>query len=209
MHGTIAFVAVCCACSTFGEFTQTDRDRVQHMLRDVSNDVKEHYYDASLHGLDWDARVAAAKVEIDKAESLNRAMSHVAGLLDSLNDSHTRFLVPLRPYRHDYGWRWLMVGDRCLITQVRPGTDAEAKGLRPGDEVLAVNGFGVGRDSLRKIEYVFKSLRPQPGLRLVLKDLAGAERQLDVMAHAETIVGSGRGGTQDIGDMIRAVEDQA
>ena len=60
----------------------------------------------------------------------------------------------------------------------------------------------------RKEKTTFRSLTEQ-GLRLVLKDLAGAERQLDVMAHAETIVGSGRGGTQDIWDMIRELEDQA
>jgi C-terminal processing protease CtpA/Prc len=212
MHGGVAFVAVCCAlfaCASGNEFTQVDRDRVQHMLRDVSGDVKEHYYDASLHGLDWDARVTAAKEEIDKASSLNQAMSHVAGVLDSLSDSHTFFLTPPRAFRHDYGWRWQVVGDRCLITHVRPGSDAEAKGLKPGDEILGVNGFRAGRDSLWKIEYVFKNLRPQLGLRLLAKDLAGAERQLDVLAHAEPIVGGGRGGTQDIWDIIRELEDDS
>ncbi|HYM74422.1 MAG TPA: hypothetical protein VE377_00465, partial [Candidatus Dormibacteraeota bacterium] len=133
MKATMAFVAVCCACGTTAEFTRVDRDRVQHMLRDVSDDVKEHYYDAGLHGVDWDAHVAAAREQIEQADSLNRAISHVAGVLDLLQDSHTFFLAPQRRYRHEYGWRWLIVGDRCLVTSVKPGSDAEAKGLVPGD----------------------------------------------------------------------------
>ncbi|MFN2547306.1 MAG: S41 family peptidase [Myxococcales bacterium] len=206
---TVAFVALCCACGTTAEFTQVDRDRVQHMLRDVSDDVREHYYDPHFQGIDWDARVAVARRQIDQSDSLNRAMSHVAGVLESLDDSHTFFLAPARPFRHDYGWRWLVVGDRCLITSVRPGSDAETKGLKRGDEVLAVNGYGVGRDSLWKIEYVYNSLRPQVGLRLVVKDLAGRERQLDVMAKVETIVGGGRGGALDYWDIVRRLEDRA
>jgi len=209
MKGAIAFVAACCACGTTGDFTRVDRERVQHMLRDVSSDVREHYYDPRLHGVDWDARVAAAREQIDQADSMNRAISHVAGVLEALGDSHTFFLTPPRPYRHEYGWRWLMVGDRCLITSVRPGSDAEAKGHVRGDEILAVNGYGVSRESLWKIEYVFKSLQPQPGLRLVVKDVTGVERQIDVMAQMERIVGGGRGGAMDRWDLIRELENRS
>lgn len=177
------------------------------MLRDASTDVKEHYYDLHFHGVDWDARVAKAQDEIAKASSLNMAMSHVAAALDSLNDSHTFFLPPMRPYRHDYGFLLQMIGDRCFVIRVRPRSDAEAKGVKPGDELLAINGFGLSRNSLWKVEYVFNSLRPQPGLRLILKDLSGAERQVDVLAQIEQIVGGGRYGTEDAGDLARQDED--
>ena len=49
-------------------------------------DVKKYYYDPALHDLDWDARVLQAKENIDKADSLNSAVSKIAALLDSLND---------------------------------------------------------------------------------------------------------------------------
>src|SRR5438046_1562347 len=136
----VGFVAVCSAafaCASAHEYGSLDRERVQKMLRDASRDVTEHYYDPRFHGIDWDARVARARADIDKATSLNQAMAHVAGALDSLNDSHTFFLAPARRYRLEYGWRAQMIGDRCLVTRVRPGSDAEAKGLKPGDELRA------------------------------------------------------------------------
>src|ERR1039458_7734764 len=70
------------------DFTPKERGQAQAMLSDVSNDVKTNYYDPQLHGLDWDAKVRDAKEKIDKADSLNRALSSIAAVLDGLNDSH-------------------------------------------------------------------------------------------------------------------------
>ena len=152
------------------------------MLNDVADDVKRHYFDPQFHGLDWDAKVRDAKEKIDKADSMNRALTHVAALLDSLNDSHTFFLPPPRPYTHDYGFQLLMVGDHCYITHVRPGSDAESKGLKPGDEIVTLNGYTPTRDDFWRMQYLFWILRPQPGLQLHLRAPDGSERQVAVMA---------------------------
>ena len=69
----------------------------QAMLQGVADDVKKHYYDPHLHGLDWDAKVLEAREKIDNADSMNRALTQIAVLLDSLNDSHAFFLPPPRP----------------------------------------------------------------------------------------------------------------
>jgi len=182
------------------------------MLTVISADIKKHYYDPKLHGLDWDATIEKAKASIDGADGINRALSSVAGALDALNDSHTFFLPPPRPFRHDYGWQMQMVGNRCFVTQVRPGSDAEAKGLKSGDEVLSVNGFAPIRDNLWKMEYVFNTLRPQGGLHLRLRSPAGAERQVDVMASIKQFSRvknlTGEGGAQDVWDIIREDENE-
>ncbi len=60
------------------EFSSNDRGQVKTMLRVVADDVKEHYYDAKFHGVDWDAAVAAAEAKIDAATSMSMALSHVA-----------------------------------------------------------------------------------------------------------------------------------
>lgn len=171
--------------SIFGwpqQYTKSDRSFAQQMLRDVAGDVKKYYYDAKLHGVDWDARLAEARKNIDSAESLNGAVSEIAALLDSLNDSHTLFSPPPRTYVDDYGYKMQMFGDRCLITRVRPGSDAENKGLKPGDQILAVDGHPVSRKTFWRIHYIYDVLRPQPGLQLTLLDNSGTQRQLEVMA---------------------------
>ena len=73
-----------------------------------------------------------------------------------------------------------MVGDHCFVTRVRPGSDAETKGVKPGDEILGLNGFAPNRDVLWKMQYVFNVLRPQPALRLELQDPGGQQRKVDV-----------------------------
>jgi hypothetical protein len=110
----------------------------------------------------WDAKVRQAQENIDKADSMDSAVSELAALLDSLNDSHTAFILPLRNYVHRYGFSMKMIGDRCYVIRVHPGSDAEKKGLRRGDQVLAVNDLPVTRKTFWKIEYIFQFLRPQP-----------------------------------------------
>lgn len=186
-----------------------DRDRVQYMLRTISADIKKHYYDPKLHGVNWDDAVAEARSKIEKTDSLNMAMSHLAAALDSLNDSHTFFLPPPRPYHHDYGWQAQMFGDHCYVTRVRPDSDAAAQGLAPGDEILAINGYKPSRDNFWKMEYVYHTLRPQPGLRLTLKNPDGKERQLDIKAklRVKKRIADLTGASNDIFDFVREGEN--
>jgi carboxyl-terminal processing protease len=189
-----------------------DRDRAQGILRVIAGDVQKHYYDPKFHGLDWDAKVGEAKEGIAKADTFNRAMSSIAAVLDTLNDSHTFFLPPQHEFRLSYGFEYQMVGDRCFVTRVRPKSDAEGKGVKPGDELVALNGFNVNRDDLWKMQYVFSVLRPQPALRLALRDEAGAQRQVDIAAkirqHKRITDLTFSGAGQDIFDLIRESETE-
>jgi carboxyl-terminal processing protease len=160
-----------------------DKTRAEDMLKEIQGDVRKNYYDPGLHGLDWDAEVRATKQKIEESPSLNMAMSHIAALLDKLNDSHTFFLLPPRPYKHQFGYSESIIGDRCFIARVRPGSDAEKKGLHIGDEVLAINGYVPTRANLWKMQYVFRGLRPQPNLTLDLKTPEGAGEKLIIDAN--------------------------
>lgn len=164
------------------QMSKLDRDRVQGMLEVKSKDVRKHYYDTELHGLDWNARVAEAKEKIKQQTSLGMAFAHVAWLLDGLNDSHTFFLPPSRPVRHSYGFEAAMVGDKCYVMRVRPGSNAATKGVKPGDEVLAIEGYAPNRQIMWKMDYRFRVLRPQPDLQLALRDPAGRQREVVVAA---------------------------
>src|SRR5580698_7972494 len=76
------------------KITSLDRDRAQVMLKEISSDIKKHYYDPTFHGVNWDAKIEDAKQRINAADTMNRALSEVAAALDSLNDSHTFFVPP-------------------------------------------------------------------------------------------------------------------
>src|ERR1700746_1355421 len=91
------------------QYTKADREFAQEMLKKVAADISKYYYDTKLHGVDWDAKVREAKTNIDAADSLNGAVSEIAALLDSLNDSHTSFYPPPRTTTHDYGFRMEMI----------------------------------------------------------------------------------------------------
>jgi carboxyl-terminal processing protease len=160
-----------------------DRGLARAMLHSVHDDLKNFYYDRQFHGVDIDARFHEAEDKVKAAPTMNHALSEIAAALSSLNDSHTFFLVPPRPYRHDYGWRMQPVGDSdSFVVAVRPGSDAEKNGLKPGDQVLSVNGYAAIREDMWKIYYVFDILRPQRSLRLVIRTPDGNTRQIDAMA---------------------------
>jgi C-terminal processing protease CtpA/Prc len=174
-------LTACCATAQ-QTFSRVDRERALEMLNVIGRDVRVQYYDPKFHGVNWDSNLAEMRQKIEQAPSLNMALAHIAAALDKLNDSHTFFLPPRHVAKTDYGFQYQMVGDRCFVTRVGPGSDAEIQGVKAGDEVLAINGYAVTRDTLWKIEYTYSVLRPQPGLRLALKDPAGRERKLDVAA---------------------------
>jgi carboxyl-terminal processing protease len=206
---SLALFAVCAhAQQTQPPMTSLERQRAIEILQVTASDVKKHYYDSKFHGVDIDAKVAEAKQQIEKEPSFNRAMSHVAAVLDALNDSHTFFVPPQHAYRHSFEMQYQMVGNHCFVTQVRPKSDADSKGVKPGDELVAINGYAVTRDDLWRMQYAFGILRPQPGLHVELKDPSGATRQLDVMAkfretqRVEDVTGNG------IWDLIRQEETE-
>jgi carboxyl-terminal processing protease len=194
------------------EMSTLDRGYAQSMLRTVADDVRKHYYDPRFHGIDWDATVAGARAQIEKASSMNDALAGIADALDALNDSHTFFVPPPHADRYDYGWTYQMIGERCFVMGVRPGSDAAAKGVKSGDEILSINGYTPTRTNIAKMQYVFFLLRPQLRLRLKLREPTGNQRQVDVetkVIRGKRIMdlsGGGQGG--DLFDLMRQQENE-
>ena len=182
--GMIAAIMLSIVCRLWCQqpISGLDRDRAQGMLMVVSAEVTKHYYDRNFRGVKWDARVEEAKQKIGKADSLGMALSHIAGALDALNDSHTFFVPPQHGVRVDYGFQFQIVGQQCFVTRVRPKSDAETKGIKSGDQILGINGYSVNRDDLWKMQYVFSLFRPQPQLHLELQDPSGGQRTVDAVA---------------------------
>jgi len=159
-----------------------DRDRGQIMLDRIKDELKKNYYDPNYRGMNLDVRFKTASDKIKEASSVGQIFGTIAQVLIELDDSHTFFLPPGRVVETDYGWTMMMVGDHCYVSSVDEGSDAEAKGVKPGDEVLQVSGWSVDRKTLWKIQYLFDTLRPQPGLRVVLRSPNSPVREIDLAA---------------------------
>jgi C-terminal processing protease CtpA/Prc len=193
------------------KFDSQQRDRMRDILRLIASDVKKNYYDTGMQGFDFDGRVKDADERLKKSESLGQSFNIIGWTLDGLKDSHTRFSPPGRTTRQDYGWRMSMVGDHCYVTHVHPGSDAEAKGLKPGDEILSINGNVPTRETLHTLEYIYNLLAPQAGLRLQVRSPEGQPHQLDILAkarHMKKVLDlTGDSGDGDIWDLIRESEN--
>ncbi len=155
------------------------------MLRNVQHELEKHYYDLSFHGVDLKARFEQAEAALATATSQGQLFGIIALAVLELDDSHTSFIPPQRAATVEYGWRLLAVGSHSYVTAVRPGSDAEAKGLRPGDRVLAVDGYPLTRENQRMFYYRYYLLQPQAAVRLSLEGIDGTRRELELAAEVK------------------------
>lgn len=156
------------------------RQQAMSMLKNVKNAIKNDYYDPNFGGMDLDTRFKTAEEKLKAAETLGQAFGIIAQAVSDLNDSHTRFYPPSRNVIVEYGWRVRLIGDKAFITAVKEKSDAEAKGVKVGDEVLKLNGFRPTRKDLWKVIYFYHQLNPQSKMLLELKSPGGDARQIEV-----------------------------
>src|ERR1700752_599314 len=160
-----------------------DRDRGQVMLSSIKDSLKKNYYDPNFRGMDLETRFKTASDKIKEATSVGQIFGVIAQVLIELDDSHTFFNPPSRAVDTDYGWSMMTIGDRCFVSSVDKGSDAEAKGVKPGDEVLQAGGYNIDRTNLWKFQYLYDTLSPQPGIHVVLRRPNATQPiELDLMA---------------------------
>ena len=194
-------------------FDRIERERALSMLSTIKDQLKKNYYDPSIRGMDVDTRFKAAEEKIKQANSLGQAFGIIAQALLDLNDSHTSFSPPSRSVSVEYGWQMQAIGDQCYVVAVKPGSDAEVKGLKPGDTVISIDGFKPSRKELWKMEYYYYALSPRPGMRLVVQSPGQPARQVDVAARVRqerrVIDLAGKNASFDLNELIRESEDSA
>jgi carboxyl-terminal processing protease len=163
-----------------------DRQRGEMMLQSMRRDLHEHYYDPSFKGIDLDARVEAARQRVKAAASLADVLGIVAQVAADLNDSHTRFLPPMRATDVEYGWTTRFVGDQAYVREVDAGSDAARQGVKAGDKVLQIAQYTPTRDNELSLWYLLQALRPQPSLRVVVQAPREAPRTLTLASKVIT-----------------------
>lgn len=163
------------------------RDEVENWVHQISEVIQADYYDRTFHGIDFKARTAEAEDRVKKVATLSDAMGVIAWMLEGLDDSHTFFLPPARPYEIEHGWALGIVGAKCYVVAVKPGSDAEAQAIHPGDEVVSLESFPVDRDSLWKLQYAFLALAPRAGMTLEVRPPGANVRSVLVKAKVQKL----------------------
>src|SRR6266550_5358106 len=105
------------------EANSFDKQRGRDILVLIKSDLKKNYYDTTFHGVDVEARFKAAEEKIKTATSLGHIFGIIGQAVVDFDDSHTFFLPPGRSARTEYGWEMQMIGDKCFVTAVKPGSD--------------------------------------------------------------------------------------
>jgi carboxyl-terminal processing protease len=154
------------------------------MLRQIYEDIRKNYYDPTFHGVDLDKAFQQFDARLNTAQSPNEAFRVMAAFMLNLRDSHTFFEPPARKNRSTPGYFMQMIGDKCFITRIRPGTDAAAK-LHVGDQVLTLHGFKITPEQFHNIQY-FIALSPSPAETLELLSPTGERRQETVKSTLRT-----------------------
>lgn len=176
LAAALVWVAATCAAAA-DAVRSAELRQARRMLKVVKGELEKHYYDPGFHGIDLDARFEEAEKKMAGATSPGHLLGIIAQAVLDLDDSHIWFVPPLPGYA-DYGWRIQFVGDRCFVTEVEEGSDAEAQGIRRGDAVLEVEGWRPTRLDLWRLRYRYERLRPQASLNVVVQAPSQAPRQV-------------------------------
>jgi C-terminal processing protease CtpA/Prc len=143
-----------------------ERDRFKSMLSNIKKAVKDDYFDSNYKGINLDERFKKASDRLNEVKTSGEAMGVIAQVLLDFDDSHLFFLPPATNVGVEYGWRMQMHGDKCFVTLVKPKSDAEAKGLKVGDQIVTMQGFRPSRKDLWKMNYYFNIVGKRSNMTL-------------------------------------------
>jgi len=108
--------------------------------------VNEKYFDAKFRGVDWRAMRVKFRPEAAAARD-ETELYHVLNQMNAqLGESHLAALAPRRhheletEHRPAVGFRWLMVDNRRVVSEVLPGGPAAQAGVEPGWFVVTRDG---------------------------------------------------------------------
>ena len=126
--------------------------REAHNLRvfDTAWDaVRRHYYDAGLHGLDWNAARERHRLAAGAASDDDELYQAINALFAELEDPHTYAATPAE-VAEERRHQGVLVGlisspygeqeVHRLVLDVIPGSSAAASGIQPGWVLLSVDG---------------------------------------------------------------------
>jgi len=117
----------------------------------IWNTIRDKFWDPEILGLDWKKLGDEYRKKVAEAETMPQARAAMNGLLEELGHSHFG-IVPEEAYLDiagpeskssnggEVGINARLREGKPLVVSVRKGSSSEAAGVRPGWEILSVNG---------------------------------------------------------------------
>ena len=180
---TAIFLLTAIASPLAAQTLKNEQGRGREILDMIKKDIVKNYYDPTFRGKDVDAIFKAAEERVNQATSSGQILGVIAQTLMQFDDSHTYFVPPPSADKVQHGWEMQMIGDKCYVTAVKSGSDAEAKGLKPGDEVVVIGGYTPTRKNLPNLLFFLKSAK---SMRAVIRKSDGKTESLEIMANVRT-----------------------
>jgi C-terminal processing protease CtpA/Prc len=172
-------------------FSESELERAREMLRLTRDEVVGKFHDPARVGKDFRTRCDETERNLTKARSTGEARLMIAQLFLDLGDSYTRFVPPHGFDRVNHHWSFHAVGREIYVREVDRGSDAETKGLRAGDKLLAIDGIAPTRSNRGLLEYLIYGLEPRSGMRVIAQAPGQEPRRLDIAG--ETVNSLARG----------------
>jgi len=115
--------------------------------------VRDTYYDPAMRGVDWDGVRDELRPRASSAESVTDLREVLADMLSRLGESHFSVIpgpssaaydLPASPAGDsEPGLDLRVIGDELVVSRVRPGSPAEAEGVRPGWVLDAIDNLSM------------------------------------------------------------------
>jgi carboxyl-terminal processing protease len=112
----------------------------------VWKEIRDHYYDPTFNGVNWEDIHARYRPLIEAAKSDQEFYSLMSRMTGELHDAHTRFNSPeqWKHYRKQQGVSsGISVDDvdgKAVVTAVRRDSSAAHAGVEPGMVILSIDG---------------------------------------------------------------------
>jgi carboxyl-terminal processing protease len=144
--------------------------------------VRDKHWDPKLGGLDWQAVHDKLRPQIERADTMQKARGVMESMLERLKQTHFG-LVPGDVYNEmdpaaaregSPGIQVRVIDGLALVTGVDKGSPAESRGVKPGWQIVRVEGKDL-LPVLRKMDEAFRqsTLRDIMLTRAVTSRLAG------------------------------------
>ena len=157
-------LAMVCASAAADRYTLTPAERQLNVnsFEYVWKTVRDKHWDPKLGGLNWQAVHDELLPKVEKASTMDKAREAMTAMLERLKQTHFNIL-PADVYKEmeapgvrdgNPGLDVRILDTKAIIVSVDPGSPAALRGIKPGWQILRVDGKDV-LPGIRKIQEGF------------------------------------------------------